>query len=147
MHKCAGFVGNSNTSVCSNYLKNRDSNTYYLTPTIYQKGFTIVELLVVIVVIGILAAITIVSYTGISQRATVASLQSDLTNASNFLKLDQVVSNGYPASLAAANSGKGISASSGTTLRYGFNNNVSPQTFCVSATKGTTSYKITNDSA
>lgn len=32
-------------------------------------GFTIVELLVVIVVIGILAAITIVSYNGIQQRA------------------------------------------------------------------------------
>ena len=37
-------------------------------------GFTIVELLVVIVVIGILVAITIVSYTGLSSKATVASL-------------------------------------------------------------------------
>ena len=34
-----------------------------------DRGFTIVELLVVIVVIGILAAITIVSYTGITARA------------------------------------------------------------------------------
>ncbi|HBO64608.1 TPA: hypothetical protein DD425_01450 [Candidatus Saccharibacteria bacterium] len=34
-----------------------------------QKGFTIVELLIVIVVIAILAAITIVAYTGIQQRA------------------------------------------------------------------------------
>lgn len=34
-----------------------------------KKGFTIVELLVVIVVIGILAAITIVSYNGITDRA------------------------------------------------------------------------------
>ena len=34
-----------------------------------QKGFTIVELLIVIVVIGILAAITIVAYNGIQQRA------------------------------------------------------------------------------
>jgi len=40
-------------------------------------GFTIVELLVVIVVIGILAAITIVSYTGITARANTASGQSD----------------------------------------------------------------------
>lgn len=43
-------------------------------------GFTIVELLVVIVVIGILAAITIVSYTGITARAnaskTVANAQT-----------------------------------------------------------------------
>lgn len=34
-----------------------------------QIGFTIVELLIVIVVIGILAAITIVAYNGIQQRA------------------------------------------------------------------------------
>lgn len=33
------------------------------------KGFTIVELLIVIVVIGILAAITIVAYNGVQQRA------------------------------------------------------------------------------
>lgn len=41
-----------------------------------DKGFTIVELLVVIVVIGILAAITIVSYTGVTARANTASEQS-----------------------------------------------------------------------
>lgn len=34
-----------------------------------QKGFTIVELLIVIVVIGILAAISIVAYTGVTARA------------------------------------------------------------------------------
>lgn len=34
-----------------------------------QSGFTIVELLIVIVVIGILAAITIVAYSGVQQRA------------------------------------------------------------------------------
>jgi prepilin-type N-terminal cleavage/methylation domain-containing protein len=39
-------------------------------------GFTIVELLVVIVVIGILAAITIISYAGITARANTSSAQS-----------------------------------------------------------------------
>ena len=37
-----------------------------------SRAFTIVELLVVIVVIGILAAITIISYAGLSSKATVA---------------------------------------------------------------------------
>ena len=46
-----------------------------------QRGFTIVELLIVIVVIGILAAITVVAYTGIQQRARVAVLMSDLKQA------------------------------------------------------------------
>ena len=43
-----------------------------------DNAFTIVELLVVIVVIGILASITIVSYRGITTKAAEASLQSDL---------------------------------------------------------------------
>lgn len=41
-----------------------------------QRGFTIVELLIVIVVIGILAAITLVSYNGITSRANAASAKA-----------------------------------------------------------------------
>lgn len=47
-----------------------------------QEGFTIVELLIVIVVIGILAAITIVAYNGIQERARVARANSELTTLS-----------------------------------------------------------------
>jgi len=43
-----------------------------------QKGFTIVELLIVIVVIAILAAITVVAYNGIQNRAYVTSVVTDL---------------------------------------------------------------------
>lgn len=59
-------------------------------------GFTIIELLVVIVVIGILVAISVISYTGINQKATIASLQSDLSNASTKLKAYQVIYGSYP---------------------------------------------------
>lgn len=45
-----------------------------------QTGFTIVELLIVVVVIAILAAITIVAYNGIQNRAYDSSVQSDLAN-------------------------------------------------------------------
>lgn len=43
-----------------------------------QKGFTIVELLIVIVVIGILAAITIVAYNGAQTRADTVARQSEM---------------------------------------------------------------------
>ncbi len=43
-------------------------------------GFTIVELLIVIVVIGILAAITIVAYNGVQNRANDTAVQADLRN-------------------------------------------------------------------
>jgi len=53
-------------------------------------GFTIVELLVVIVVIGILASITIVSYTGISNRASDSSVLADLASMDKVQKLHLV---------------------------------------------------------
>ena len=46
-----------------------------------RDGFTIVELLIVIVVIAILAAITIVSYNGITARANTTSAQAAATSA------------------------------------------------------------------
>lgn len=49
---------------------------------IKTKGFTIVELLVVIVVIGILAAITMVSYSGVTAKA---NLSANKANASSVM--------------------------------------------------------------
>lgn len=45
-----------------------------------QKGFTIVELLIVVVVIAILAAVTIVAYSGIRQRADATAQEADLAS-------------------------------------------------------------------
>lgn len=45
-----------------------------------KSGFTIVELLIVIVVVGILAAITVVSYRGITQQANKSSFAADMNN-------------------------------------------------------------------
>lgn len=65
----------------------------------FRGGFTIIELLVVIVVIGVLAAITIVSYAGVNNRATVASLQSDLSTAAQQLKMYMTEYGSYPTAL------------------------------------------------
>ena len=81
-------------------------------------GFTIVELLVVITIIGILAAITMVSYSGIIKKVDVAVLQSDLKNASTILEMDKILNGSYPTTEAAANNGTGLPKSSGTVYEY-----------------------------
>lgn len=53
-------------------------------------GFTIVELLIVIVVIGILAAITIVAYSGIQNRATSSKIDSDMRNLRTAIDLARI---------------------------------------------------------
>lgn len=50
------------------------------------RGFTIVELLIVIVVIGILATIGIVAYSGMQKRASETAMLSDLENASAIME-------------------------------------------------------------
>lgn len=61
-----------------------------------QKGFTIVELLIVIVVIGILAAITIVSYRGVQNRAYDSSVQADFNMLMNRFEIFKVDNSKYP---------------------------------------------------
>jgi prepilin-type N-terminal cleavage/methylation domain-containing protein len=61
-----------------------------------QTGFTIVELLVVIVVIGILAAITVVSYNGITDRANTVSGQTTASNVLKKAELYSIDNTSYP---------------------------------------------------
>lgn len=65
-----------------------------------KKGFTIVELLIVIVVIGILAAITLVTYNGVQARAKTTAAESaakELQNKSEAYAADDSLGNGaYP---------------------------------------------------
>jgi prepilin-type N-terminal cleavage/methylation domain-containing protein len=59
-------------------------------------GFTIVELLIVIAVIGILAVITVVAYNGVRQRAVVSALKADLTNARKSMDIARSDTGSYP---------------------------------------------------
>jgi prepilin-type N-terminal cleavage/methylation domain-containing protein len=76
-----------------------------------DKGFTIVELLIVIVVIGILAAIVIVAYQGVTARANTSKAQTNavsLQKKAEAYNADNSAQGGngvYPASAATAVTG------------------------------------------
>lgn len=82
--------------------------------TYTNPGFTIVELLIVIVVIGILATITVVAYNGIQDRAADVAIKSDLSNMGKLLMAEGLVTNGsYPNDASSLSQvGLGVSKSS-----------------------------------
>ena len=94
-----------------------------------RRGFTIVELLIVIVVIGILAAITVVAYTGIQSMATSATLKSNLTQDAKKLDIAKINSPAslYPATLAEAD----LPDTTGLTYTA---STAAPATYCLTAT-------------
>jgi len=62
----------------------------------HTKGFTIVELLIVIVVIAILAAITIVSYNGIQRRASNTNVLTSVSNWEKIIRIYQATNSKLP---------------------------------------------------
>lgn len=122
-----------------------------------QSAFTIVELLVVIVVIGILAAITTVSYTNISSRAIIATLQSDLINSSKKLAIYYTEYGSYPTAMASTDSNITLcpvspnvdndyclKGSGGNVLAYSTN---PTDGFVLLATKNNNTYSITKNTS
>jgi prepilin-type N-terminal cleavage/methylation domain-containing protein len=100
-----------------------------------QKGFTIVELLIVVVVIAILAAITIVSYNGIRERAVTSQVQSALSQANKSVNAYAITNmSNYPETLEAA----GVPTSGSVTLQYTYDNTVTPRTYEITASNGVT---------
>jgi len=61
-----------------------------------EHGFTIVELLIVIVVLGILATLVILSYSGVQERARNARMQSDLKSAQELVETYYAQHGSYP---------------------------------------------------
>ncbi|OYX43365.1 hypothetical protein B7Y94_01485 [Candidatus Saccharibacteria bacterium 32-49-12] len=63
-----------------------------------RSGFTIVELLIVIVVIGILAAISIVAYNGVREKAELAELKQNLSSLNKAVLMYHAENGSYPVS-------------------------------------------------
>lgn len=98
-------------------------------------GFTIVELLIVIVVIAVLAAITIVAYNSVQQRARASVASSAASQGGRKLELYKVENGGYP--LTGALASAGVSDAGSTSYDYTSDG----VTYCLTATVETTSYK------
>lgn len=113
-----------------------------------QPGFTIVELLIVIVVIGVLAAITVVAYNGIQNRSRASAASSALSQASKKIKLYLVDNPSASPDCAAFytlittktdSTACSFSDTSGTNYQY---SKGAADAYCITATVGNVSYTI-----
>ena len=107
--------------------------------SVTRRGFTIVELLIVIVVIGILAGITIVAYNGIQNRAKVAAAQSTASQVAKKVAAYAVLNaDSYPETLEEI----GFTSDTTVNYQYSVNNTANPKTFCATVTASSTSYFV-----
>lgn len=106
-------------------------------------GLTIVELLIVMVIIGILATIVVVSYSGITNKAHEASLQSDVDSASTLLDIYRAGNHKYPQDPKDANGGNALPASGDNTISYVVSTD--GKRYCVAASRDGVSYRKSNN--
>jgi prepilin-type N-terminal cleavage/methylation domain-containing protein len=113
----------------------------------FSRGFTIVELLVVIVVIGVIASVALVSYSGVSQKATEVALQSDTRNAARQIQLFQVENGLYPETIdceqPVSSTNICIDFSGDTSIQsYTYDNVSYPQTYNLELSNDEIAYAV-----
>lgn len=111
-----------------------------------QRGFSVVELLIVIITISILSAIVIVTYSSARTKAIDKQLMSDLDKASDQLEIDFLDNKQYPATLAASNGGKGVDSTKGTVFNL-YAVSATGKEYCLNASApgASGSYNVTQD--
>lgn len=110
-----------------------------------KAGFTVVELLVVVVVISILATIGVLAYRQSQNQLALDVLKADLSSASAQLEADLMRNNQYPATEEASNNNQGLPKSATTTYVY---SKIADNNYCLSAMSsraGVAGMMITSD--
>lgn len=107
-----------------------------------RPGFTIVELLIVIIVIAIIASIVIAVFNGTVQRAQATGAASAAAQASRLLANSATINGSYPSDLSTVNNGGPLVSSGGTTYLY----HPAPDgsSYCLTVRNGSSSYMATD---
>jgi prepilin-type N-terminal cleavage/methylation domain-containing protein len=95
-----------------------------------ESGFTLVEMVTVIILIGILVAIAIPVYLNQRKEAWKASVREDITNSVVVVERNNSLNGGYTASVSAP---PGVSLSPNVSLKVSVLPAVSGNTACVEA--------------